>query len=694
LRKTLYFRPFISLFLIFSFLLIGASPVFALNMKFSDMAEPQFSWAVPYVEKMSLMGIVKGKSETIYAPNDPVKRDEIITMLVRLMGLEEQTEGKILPASFSKPYSVPNWAKPYVAMAIEKGLITGQDLEDFRAEDDAKRYEVAIFAVRAMGLENEAQSRKNVNLSFTDTYSIPLDARAYVEICVEKGIINGFPDKSFKPNDKITRAQAAKVLFTVAKYLPPYNFITGTVEEVDSTLLPSVTVKLENGGLETYTVDNKTSIYKEDESGALSSISLSGIKVKDKVNIIPDGTKKALYLEIVSSQTTPGVEEPEIQGTMIEGTIKDVDSNQKIITVSKKSGQDTILSIQNQTKIYIDGISASWSDLAVGQPIKLWVSGTQVTRIEVQNIDREVTGILRTIIPASNLLVIENEKNDEKESYMISPNVKVTKDDKRADIYDLRSGDMAEIIIAGSKVVEITAESAEKEIEGIIKSISFLSAKPRLTIETDDGDEEIIELAKNVKIKKNKKSADVNDLKVGDKITALLEYNEVTQITAQSVKKDVRGWIKALSIADVTSITIKEDNGEENTYFITSDTEIMKDRKVIPVYDLRLDYYVDMEVEGNEVLEMDVTAREVQLTFQGVVQYIHSNANVIVISEKGADGVTRDRQINYTTGTEIRKNGKSTSIKKVEEGDEIIAIGRYDRGIFYSDIIIVLTITE
>jgi len=674
--------------LILVFLLIGASPALALNMKFSDMAEARFSWAVPYVEKMYLTGIVKGKTETLYAPNDSVKRDEIITMLIRLMGLEEQTEGKTLPASFPKAYSVPNWARPYVAMAIEKGLIIGQDLEDFRAEDAAKRYEVAIFAVRALGLENEAQSRKNINLSFSDTYSIPLDARAYVEICVEKGIINGFPDGTFKPNDNITRAQAAKVLFNVAKYLPPYNYVSGTVESVDSSpLLPSVTIKLEKGTLETYTVDKNTSLYKEDEEGALNSISLSDVKVNDKINIIPDATKKALYLEVVSSQSTPVVE-----GTMIEGTIKDLDSNQRIITISRNSGQDIILSIQNQTNIYVDGSSASWSDLAIGQPIKLWVSGTQVTRIEAQNIEKEVTGILRTIIPASNLLIIENEENDERESYIISSNVKVNRDGKKAKVEDLRSGDMAEIVIAGSKVVEITAESAEREIEGIIKSISFLSARPRITVETEDGDEEVLELAKNVKIKRNKKSADVEDLKVGDEITATVEYNEVTEITAKSVKKDVSGVIKAISIANVSSITVEEENGEENTYIVTDDTKIVKDRKEISVYDLRQNYMVDMEVDGNEVVSMDVYVSYVQAKLEGIVQYVHTDLNVIVISKGDAAGGLQ--QIHVTKSTIIRKNGKDARLKDIKEGDEIIASGSYEKGLFYADTIIDLTITE
>ena len=91
------------------------------------------------------LGIVKGVTETSYAPDASVKRDEIITMMIRLMGLENDAKGKKLPATFPKAYTVPSWAVPYVAEAIDKNIITGKDFSDFRAEDAALRWEVAVF---------------------------------------------------------------------------------------------------------------------------------------------------------------------------------------------------------------------------------------------------------------------------------------------------------------------------------------------------------------------------------------------------------------------------------------------------------------------------------------------------------------------------------------------------------------------
>ena len=64
--------------------------------------------------------MVRGTSTTTYGPDAAVTREDLITMLVRLMGWESQASGKTLPPNFSKPNSVAPYARANVAMAIEK----------------------------------------------------------------------------------------------------------------------------------------------------------------------------------------------------------------------------------------------------------------------------------------------------------------------------------------------------------------------------------------------------------------------------------------------------------------------------------------------------------------------------------------------------------------------------------------------
>jgi len=113
------------IFLTILFLLsFSSAQVFAAT-KFTDISASKYDWVRPYIEKMSLAGIVQGMTDTTFEPDRVVTREQLVTMLVRLMGWEGLASGKSLPSNFPKATSVAPWARPYVAVAIEKGIVTG-----------------------------------------------------------------------------------------------------------------------------------------------------------------------------------------------------------------------------------------------------------------------------------------------------------------------------------------------------------------------------------------------------------------------------------------------------------------------------------------------------------------------------------------------------------------------------------------
>ena len=64
--------------------------------------------------------------------------------------------------------------------------------------------------------------------AFTDAEKISEDHRAAVEYVSAKGVISGFPDGSFKPQDTLTRAQAAKILCVALEGTEAANALTKT----------------------------------------------------------------------------------------------------------------------------------------------------------------------------------------------------------------------------------------------------------------------------------------------------------------------------------------------------------------------------------------------------------------------------------------------------------------------------------
>lgn len=93
---------------------------------FSDVSSSH--WAFGWIEAGYEAGIVQGSSGK-FKPNDTITREEMMTMLVRALELEESATAEKTLASFKDGDKVSSWAKPYVALAIEHGLIEGANGE-------------------------------------------------------------------------------------------------------------------------------------------------------------------------------------------------------------------------------------------------------------------------------------------------------------------------------------------------------------------------------------------------------------------------------------------------------------------------------------------------------------------------------------------------------------------------------------
>ena len=177
-------------------------------------------------------------------------------------------------------------------------------------------------------------------------------------------------------------------------------------------------------------------------------------------------------------------------------------------------------------------------------------------------------------------------------------------------------------------------------------------------------------------------------------MTLSLEYNFAVRVVAKSVKRDISGTVKAITHADITSVTVIDDKGKEHKVSITRDTDITKDRKRIEATDILPNYYLDMEVENDEAISIDVTVKKVQETIRGSVVNVNDKVKVIVISVKKDDGTKDTQHVYYTGDTIIYKDNREVRVSRILEGDEIISIGRFEGGLFFADTIHDITISE
>lgn len=100
-----------------------------------------------------------------------------------------------------------HWAYGYVNYLYCRGAIRGYDDGTFRPGNGSTRAQFTKLLVVSLGWTPYAPALP----TFSD---VPLGSTfyPYVEAAVERGVITGYPDGTFRPGDMLTRAQAAKIL--------------------------------------------------------------------------------------------------------------------------------------------------------------------------------------------------------------------------------------------------------------------------------------------------------------------------------------------------------------------------------------------------------------------------------------------------------------------------------------------------
>lgn len=175
---------------------------------FTDLKD--VSWALIPIETLYEKGVINGKSETEFVPNDYVTRAEFAKIVS--LAFEIQTDDKNV--KFSDVNS-DEWCAPFVNALNKTGIISGKSDILFGKNDCLTRADMAVILKRIADYKELTVTESEQNESFTDNDSIPEYARKAVNDLKASGILNGMGDNSFVPLGYVTRAQAAKAVYAV-----------------------------------------------------------------------------------------------------------------------------------------------------------------------------------------------------------------------------------------------------------------------------------------------------------------------------------------------------------------------------------------------------------------------------------------------------------------------------------------------
>lgn len=170
-------------------------------------------WAQDAIDRLVGMNILNGFTDQTLRPEESVTRAEFVKMAMAGLGIQKVNGG----ISFADHEQFPSWAKPYIETAVAAGIIYGYETEQgvvFKPTNTITRAELAVILARVTAnFDKDGVNGSDEQMSFTDESTIPQWAKQSVAHLADLGVINGFEDGSFRPNDRVTRAQAAQAFY-------------------------------------------------------------------------------------------------------------------------------------------------------------------------------------------------------------------------------------------------------------------------------------------------------------------------------------------------------------------------------------------------------------------------------------------------------------------------------------------------
>lgn len=172
----------------------------ALKTSFADMSK---SWATTYVDELGSRGILTSTTGS-FSPTSEITRAEFAVWIARMIGVHGEGE-----VSKFNDMNDTDYGYGYIHALTELGIIKGKE-GSFMPDETITRQQAALILARTL-------NHLGVDViggapGFDDTKSISVEAQAIVGALQKYEIFTGSNGK-FSPADKLTRQQAAKVVF-------------------------------------------------------------------------------------------------------------------------------------------------------------------------------------------------------------------------------------------------------------------------------------------------------------------------------------------------------------------------------------------------------------------------------------------------------------------------------------------------
>ncbi|MDF2878687.1 MAG: S-layer y protein [Clostridia bacterium] len=630
--------------------------VSTLAATFKDV--PTTHWAYKVVDDMQQRGIMLSSSSGEFFPNNKMNYFEITDVLAKATGYVDVNASSNIDETFkqqivnnyeaqkatlaSYALKFTTWDKRYdqqVAYLLGRGYLKKEELDKFiiktAAGQEAKKIinkqEMAVFVVRLLGKEETAKTGYKSS-GFADENLIVEANKPYVAYLKALALINGDDKGLFNPNAEITKAFCAKMISDALTYKE--NLAKGSV------------------GTET---------GQATQAGDLVTVK----------RIIPKGQTEYYILLEKGGNTSFYT----IKNTT---KVKDKAGNEVAITsIPLETKAAAVITLQNSTE-YITSMILQTSSAGTGSNTGNGTDGTNTS-------STVVSGTIERIGTNDTLTILLSD--DTSKTYLIDDNCVITLSGTTAKLEDLRADDTVRATIHSNTITKLIVEKGNTKpgntdnlASGEVTAKGVKTEGYVLTIKSGTKVSEIV-MDDKTDIEKNNKSAELEDIRIGDKVEVIKRDGVVKELIVTGTKSNITGEVKSIHIAAVPEVTLKTKNGTE-TFVINQETDIYdnNERSDAVLRDLRLGQTVEVLIDSKEVVSLTIQRATTTITYKGVIKDIGRGTDyidVLVDYDALSESSKVMKRVKTPLEVEIELNGKKEHRSVLDKDMEIVISYQY-----------------
>ena len=566
-----------------------------------------------------------------------------------------------------------SWAKDSITKMTDAGYIKGYEDGTFRPYRAITKIESLILMSRMLGYENKQFSDvassattayKSIVSKYNTTYANEISYLLYCGVLKESDLLDYA--SAANANTQLLRYQAAILmskLMGADSEAKAYTVSTATY--ADDSAIPATAKSY----VEYVTANNIMNGMDKTSDGKSQFSPLTSLTRAQMATLLARMMDK-LDLKYVS------------------GSVDSTSSSSVTIDGTK-------LGLTKDTKVYINGGTASTSDISEGadaSAVSIMKNALAVQTEEVQK-STIVYGIITRKTDNADgkkLTIADYEDENNSETYNLKDNCKITVDGAKGTLADLGNKEFVKVTITGSKISEISTEDKSFSVKGVLVSTEYDDDNHvYMNIGDNNGDnvQQYVVSNKGASVTRDGEETEFGSLSKGDKVTVKLNYGKVVSVTAKGDTVGFTGLLKEIIISSNPSLTITVD-GKDKTYKLRSDAKITVSGSAATIYDLRPNITVTGTLDSSEIKTVSASTVAVNEKGEMTGTVTGKNTTYKVITIKDDDGNTQSVYYNNNTKF-LSSNGSNSNVKSLENGSKVTVTGADKNGVFEAAIIII-----